>query len=68
MNQNPYLKNKRASFIKLVIKDTNKASNKLIEEAQAMKNCKTKQDKIFALSQIFCVSESTIEKNLYSEY
>ena len=65
MNRNDLLKERRAKFIQLTDSDPIKASIELREMAAALANCKKTNDKIFALSQIFCVSESTIEKDLY---
>lgn len=67
MNRDLQLKNRRKKFVKLADADINKASDELFEIAKALKNCSRTSDKIFALSQIFCVSESTIEKDLYSD-
>ena len=66
MNRNEFLKQKRTKFVQLADVDIEKASKELAEMAVALTNCKKTSDKIFALSQIFCVSESTIEKDLYA--
>ena len=65
MNRSETLLNKRKKFVKLMINEPQKASKQLLEEAKALENCKNINDAIFALSQIFCVSEATITKDLY---
>lgn len=66
MNRNIYLKNKRAEFIKLCDSDIKKAAKEMRDAADALENCRTTADKIFAMSQILFISESTIEKDLYN--
>lgn len=68
MQRNPELVKKRAMFVKLTIESPEKAVKELHELANALLNCKHTEDKLFALSQIFCVSEQTVEKDLYREY
>lgn len=65
MNRNSTLKSKRAKFIKLTDINPKEAAKELSEVADALGRCTSHRDKIFALSQIFCVSESTIENDLY---
>ena len=65
MNRNPELRKKRKDFARLAISNPESAANELHELASSLKKCKKHQDILFALSQIFCVSESTIEKDLY---
>jgi len=66
MNRDTFLKQKRTKFVQLTDTNPQKAASELRELADALANCKKTNDKIFALSQIFCVSESTIEKDLYA--
>jgi hypothetical protein len=65
MNRDNFLKQKRTKFVQLTDTNPQKAALELHEMATALGNCKKMSDKIFALSQIFCVSESTIEKEFY---
>lgn len=66
MNRNPYLKGKRKKFIKLCDTDIKAAAKELREQAEALEKLDRTRDKVFALSQIFFISESTVEKDLYS--
>ena len=65
MNRDLQLKNKRKKIIKLAIDNPKLAINQINDEVQALSNCNTKMDLIFALSQFFCISESTVEKDYY---
>jgi hypothetical protein len=67
MNRNETLLNKRKRFVKLASESPQKASELLEQEALALRKCKNTNDLIFALSQIFCVSEATITKDLYAD-
>ncbi len=58
------LKNKRAKFVQLAVKDKSKAAKDLREIAYALGYARKKSDVIYALSQIFCVSEKTIKRDL----
>ena len=55
---------KRAYFVKLAMNDKSKAARELREIAYSLGYAKTKPDIIYALSQIFCVSERTIKRDL----
>lgn len=65
MNRNESLLTKRKKFVKLANENPQKASELLQQEALALNKCKNTSDVLFALSQIFCVSEATITKDLY---
>ncbi len=58
------LKKKRAKFVQLAIKDKSKAAKDLREIAYGLGYARKKSDVIYALSQIFCVSESTIRRDI----
>lgn len=64
MIRDEYLKNKRKEFVKLCIQDNEKAAQELHNLADALSKCNKMRDQVFALSQIFCVSEVTIERDL----
>lgn len=55
---------KRAEFCKLAMTDTKQAAEKLRVMAKGLDNCKNTGDIIFALEEIFLVSERTIFNDL----
>lgn len=64
MERNKTLREKRASFAKLAINNKSKAAKELREQGYALGYAKNNSDIIYALSQIFCVSERTIMRDL----
>jgi len=64
MKRNTELKEKRGEFVKLAVNDKRKASKKLASMAESLRHTKNYSDLFFALSQIFCVSERTILRDL----
>jgi hypothetical protein len=57
-------KEKRSKFVRTAIQDPGKAARELTEMAKGLENCKNTSDIIFALCEIFCVSERTIFRDL----
>ena len=64
MRRNKKLSEQRASFVKLAMEDKSKAARELRETAYSLGYARTQSDIIYALSQIFCVSEKTIKRDL----
>lgn len=59
MNRDKYIE-KRSGFCKRAYENPSKAARELRIISQGLKNCRTTNDIVFALSEIFCVSERTI--------
>lgn len=57
-------KSKRAKFVQMAIQDPERAAKELRYMAEGLGNCKNTSDIIFALEEIFCVSERTIFRDL----
>lgn len=61
------LQKKRKRFVKLAANDPRKAARHLRDLSFSLGETKTHKDVIFALSQIFCVSEKTIMRDLLND-
>lgn len=64
MKRNKKLQKNRINFVKLAINDKKKAAKELKELAKGLENTKNVSDTIYALTQIFGVSERTILRDL----
>ena len=67
MIRNKELMSIRVEFVKLAIKDPKKAAKNLNELAEGLGNTKSMNDTVFALTQIFGVSEKTIMRDLLND-
>lgn len=54
----------RKKIVKESIEDPKKGADRLRVLADALENCKGINDTVYALSEIFCVSEKTILRDL----
>lgn len=57
----------RQRFCKLALKDQGKAAGELRSLANGLENCRNTSDIVYALQNIFAVSERTIFNDLISE-
>lgn len=64
MKRNKELLNIRVSLVKTAINNPKEAAKKLHELAEGLSNTKTASDTVFALSNIFGVSERTILRDI----
>lgn len=60
-------KDNRERLVKLAIQSPEKAAAELKAMAAALSECKSTSDTVFALSEIFCVSEVTIYRDFRSD-
>jgi hypothetical protein len=67
MKRNEKLRMIRINFVKLAIQDPKKAGEKLMLMGKGLKNTNNCSDVIFALTQIFGVSEKTIFRDLNTD-
>ncbi len=67
MLRNQKLRQKRINFIKLAVKDKKKAAKQLRLMAKGLENTKNFSDTIYALTQIFGISERTIFRDLQTD-
>jgi hypothetical protein len=67
MKRNEKLRMIRINFVKLAIQDPKQAGQKLILMGRGLKNTKNCTDVIYALTQIFGVSEKTIFRDLNTD-
>jgi hypothetical protein len=63
MQRDKYIK-QRSQFCKLALKDSKQAASRLRDMAAGLENCRTTSDTIYALCNIFAVSERTIFNDL----
>lgn len=54
----------RIRFVKIAMHNSGVAAKELRDLADALEQCNTKEDKVFALSEIFGVTERTILRDL----
>ena len=54
----------RSKFCKLALTDKKKAADQLRDLASGLENCRNTSDTIYALCNIFAVSEDTISRDL----
>jgi len=64
MERDKKLTDKRAKFVQLAVNNKSKAAKDLREIAYSLGYARKEDDIIYALSQIFCVSTKTIERDL----
>jgi hypothetical protein len=64
MNREIEKKNNRVRFVNVAINDPKKAATKLRQMANGLSNCENTSDVIYALSEIFAVSERTILRDI----
>jgi len=67
MNKNSKLLKQRVDFNQTAITDPKKAANKLRSLAYSLEKTKNTSDVIFALSQIFCISERTVMRDIIND-
>ena len=66
MQRDKYIEQRR-KFCKLALRDSKKAADELRGMAKGLENCRNTSDIVFALANIFCVSERTVLNDLISE-
>lgn len=57
-------KKSREKLVQLAFKDNKEAADQIRCLADGLENCKNTSDIIFALTEIFCVSEATVFRDL----
>ena len=67
MRRNKNLKKLRIDFVKLSVNNPKEGGKKLKELAKGLENTKTMSDTVYALTQIFGVSEKTIMRDLMND-
>ena len=67
MQRDKTLLKQRANLVQLAITDHKKAAEKLREMATGLENTRNTSDVVYALTQIFCVSERTILRDITTD-
>ena len=67
MKRNKKLKKLRIIFVKLSVNNPKEGGKRLRELAKALENTKNITDTVYALTQIFGVSEKTIMRDLLND-
>lgn len=57
----------RQRFAKLALTDSKKAADELRGMAKGLENCRNTSDVVYALMNIFCISERTVFNDLISK-